>query len=167
AGGFEVRRGHQADSENAVRMNPAPWRGAAPHGVRPRNARPLRTKISASTGNDRASMAVSSSCCDAGRSFPEEETMRVPTILASLPLVMLASGPLQGQEVLTGQAAFGTWEPDAPGVRRHITPADLPPPSHADNDPEAPDFQNMAEVVPAPEGAMPQVPEGFQVEIFA
>lgn len=93
--------------------------------------------------------------------------MRVPTILASLPLVMLASGPLQGQEVLTGQAAFGTWEPDAPGVRRHITPADLPPPSHADNDPEAPDFQNMAEVVPAPEGAMPQVPEGFQVEIFA
>lgn len=93
--------------------------------------------------------------------------MRMSTILASVPLVLFASGPLQAQEVLTGEDAFGTWEPDAPGVRRHITPADLPSPSHAENDPEAPDFENMAEVVPAPEGAMPQVPEGFQVEVFA
>ena len=85
--------------------------------------------------------------------------------VASLALVL--AGPVYAQEVLTGEAAFGTWEPDAPGIRRHITPQDLPPPSHADNDPEAPDFENMAEVVPAPEGAMPQVPEGFAVEVFA
>ena len=37
-------------------------------------------------------------------------------------------------------------------------PADLPPPSLTGNDPEAPDFENMAEVVPAPEGRMPDVP---------
>lgn len=93
--------------------------------------------------------------------------MQMSALLASVPLVLFASGPLQAQDVLIGEAAFGTWEPDAPGVGRHITPADLPAPSLADNDPEAPDFENMAEVVPAPEGAMPQVPEGFQVEVFA
>lgn len=71
------------------------------------------------------------------------------------------------QEVLSGDAAFGSAEDDAPGIRRHITPGDLPPPSHHDNDPEAPDFENEATLVDAPEGAMPEVPEGFAVEVFA
>src|SRR5690554_5172872 len=93
--------------------------------------------------------------------------MRVSTFLMSLPFALAALTPASAQDVLTGEEAFGTWEPDAPGVRRHITSEDLPPPSHAENDPEAPDFENMAEVVPAPEGAMPEVPEGFQVEVFA
>lgn len=93
--------------------------------------------------------------------------MRIFTIAMSLPLILALLNPLQAQEVLTGDAAFGTWEPDTPGLRRHITPDDLPPPSLADNDPEAPDFENMATVVPRPEGAMPQVPDGFAVEIFA
>jgi glucose/arabinose dehydrogenase len=75
--------------------------------------------------------------------------------------------PVHAQEVLTGDAAFGTWQADAPGVRRHITPSDLPPPSNAENDPEAPDFENMANVVPAPEGRMPDVPKGFAVQVFA
>ena len=96
-----------------------------------------------------------------------ERHMRASTILMSLPLAFASLAPLHAQEVLTGEAAFGTWEPDAPGIRRHITPADLPPPSHAENDPEAPDFENMATVVPAPEGATPEVPEGFAVEVFA
>jgi glucose/arabinose dehydrogenase len=93
--------------------------------------------------------------------------MRASPVLMSLPIALALLTHTRGQEVRTGADAFGTWEPDAPGVRRHITPADLPPPSHAENDPEAPDFENMAEVVPAPEGAMPQVPEGFAVEVFA
>lgn len=93
--------------------------------------------------------------------------MRRLPILLTLPLAFATWTPLQAQEVLTGEAAFGTWEPDVPGLRRHITSADLPPPSLADNDPEAPDFENMAEVVPAPEGALPEVPEGFKVEVFA
>jgi glucose/arabinose dehydrogenase len=99
--------------------------------------------------------------------MPKEEQVRASTILTSLPLALVALAPLHAQEVLTGEDAFGTWEPDAPGVRRHITPADLPPPSHTENDPEAPDFENMASVVPAPEGATPEVPEGFAVEVFA
>jgi hypothetical protein len=31
-------------------------------------------------------------------------------------------------EVLKGKAAFGDWRTDKPGVRRLITPKDLPPP---------------------------------------
>lgn len=93
--------------------------------------------------------------------------MRASPLFLSLPFVLAALTPASAQDVLTGEDAFGTWEPDAPGVRRHITPEDLPPPSHAENDPEAPDFENMAKVVPAPEGAMPEVQEGFEVEVFA
>ncbi|PTM93355.1 PQQ-dependent sugar dehydrogenase [Mycoplana dimorpha] len=84
---------------------------------------------------------------------------------ASLVLALLA--PAQAQEVRTGDKAFGTWQDDAPGVARHITAADLPPPSLTENDPEAPDFENMAKVVPAPEGKMPDVPAGFTVQVFA
>jgi glucose/arabinose dehydrogenase len=85
----------------------------------------------------------------------------------TIPLALISLAPLHAQEVLTGKAAFGTWEADAPGVSRHITPADLPPPSLIENDPEAPDFENMATVVPAPDGRMPNVPKGFKVEVFA
>ncbi|MFU0507968.1 PQQ-dependent sugar dehydrogenase [Pseudaminobacter sp. NGMCC 1.201702] len=84
-----------------------------------------------------------------------------------LPLALILLAPAYAQEVRTGSDAFGTSQDDAPGVRRHITPADLPPPSNAENDPEAPDFENMADVVPAPEGKMPDVPDGFAVQVFA
>lgn len=93
--------------------------------------------------------------------------MRPLTVLMIFPLVLVLVAPLQAEEVLTGDAAFGTWETDAPGLRRHVTPADLPPPTLTENDPEAPDFENMANVVPAPEGRMPNVPEGFVVRVFA
>ena len=84
---------------------------------------------------------------------------------ASLMLVLVASA--HAQDVRTGDKAFGTWQDDAPGVGRRITAADLPPPSFADNDPEAPDFENRAKVVAAPEGKMPDVPAGFAVQVFA
>src|SRR5882724_1883139 len=63
--------------------------------------------------------------------------------------------------VLTGKNALGDFSTDAPGVRRHITVADLPAPF------ESPSAQNFARPFPRPEGAMPQVPEGFKVEMFA
>src|SRR5690606_32040290 len=72
-----------------------------------------------------------------------EDTMRTSTILSALPLSLLLLSSTAAQEVMTGEDAFGTWEPDAPGVRRLITPDDLPAPSLAENDPEAPDFENM------------------------
>ncbi|MGO4572696.1 PQQ-dependent sugar dehydrogenase [Microvirga sp. 2TAF3] len=93
--------------------------------------------------------------------------MRAAAILTSLPLAFVLLAPGHAQEVRIGAAAFGTWESDAPGVSRHIRPADLPPPSLAQNDPEAPDFENMANVVPAPEGKLPAVPQGFKVQVFA
>ena len=63
--------------------------------------------------------------------------------------------------VLTGQAAFGDWRSDAPGLRRHITVADLPAPF------ATPSAGNSPEVVERPEGATPHGPPGFQVTLFA
>jgi len=63
---------------------------------------------------------------------------------SALPFLLLA--PASAQEVLTGDAAFGTWEADAPGLRRHITPDGLPQPSHTENDPEAPDAKAFIRV---------------------
>lgn len=81
--------------------------------------------------------------------------MRASTMLISLPLAFVSLEPLHAQEVRIGAAAFGTWKDDAPGVGRLITPADLPAPSLTENDPEKPDFENMATVVSRPEGKMP------------
>ena len=66
----------------------------------------------------------------------------------------------------TGQAAFGGWQSDAPGVRYHIRPADLPTPTMTRPDPEA-SVAKPAKVVTAPAGAAPRVPDGFAVSVFA
>ncbi len=93
--------------------------------------------------------------------------MRSMMLAMCVPLALVSLASLHAQEVRTGADAFGTWEGDAPGVSRHIGPADLPPPSHDENDPEAPDFERLAKVVAAPQGTMPDVPEGFTVQVFA
>lgn len=93
--------------------------------------------------------------------------MRTSTFLTGLALALVLLAPAHTQEVRTGADAFGTSEVDAPGVRRHITPADLPPPSNAENDPEAPDYERLPTVVAAPEGTMPDVPGGFAVQVYA
>jgi len=64
-------------------------------------------------------------------------------------------------QVLTREAAMGDWTTDAPGVRRKITPADLPPPYATKS------AENSARRAPRPDGATPQVPPGFQVTLFA
>jgi glucose/arabinose dehydrogenase len=63
--------------------------------------------------------------------------------------------------VLEGKAAFGDWRADAPGVRRHISPSDLPRP-HA-----TPSSDNSGLVVAKPRAAGLKVPPGFHVEPFA
>jgi glucose/arabinose dehydrogenase len=66
----------------------------------------------------------------------------------------------QAPAALTGQAAMGDWTTDAPGVRRKLTPADLPAPyatSSADNG---------ATIVRRPAGALPRVPAGFVVDLL-
>jgi glucose/arabinose dehydrogenase len=64
-------------------------------------------------------------------------------------------------ELVTGEAAKGDWTTDAPGRRRKLTPADLPPPF------ATPSAESGAQLVPRPEGAVPRAPEGFRVELFA
>jgi glucose/arabinose dehydrogenase len=71
-----------------------------------------------------------------------------------------AQGTADGGRLLTGKAAFGDWRADAPGVRRHITPADLPPPG------ATPSVGNGASIVSRP-AAGPQVPPGFRADLLA
>lgn len=61
----------------------------------------------------------------------------------------------------SGRAAFGDYRGDGPGVRRHITTADLPPPY------ATPSADNGPDVVAPPPGARPYVPPGFRVDVFA
>jgi len=72
-----------------------------------------------------------------------------------------AGGGRQPATVLTGQAALGDWTTDAPGVRRRITVADLPPPY------ATPSVDRGAKMVPRPADAWPKAPEGFKVEQLA
>jgi glucose/arabinose dehydrogenase len=63
--------------------------------------------------------------------------------------------------VLTGKAAFGNWQSDAPGTLRLIRPEDLPKPGATASS------ANVSRVVPRPDGAMPRVPDGFKIGLFA
>jgi glucose/arabinose dehydrogenase len=78
----------------------------------------------------------------------------------------LAPALAQTADVRTGSAAYGDWRSDAPGVRRHICPSDLPAPKLG-TDTEEPDYQSRPKVVAPPQGAMPKVPSGFAVQVFA
>ena len=61
---------------------------------------------------------------------------------------------------LTGKNALGDWTTDAPGVRRHLSLADLPP-QYA-----TPSIDNGPHIVARPKGAWPKVPRGFKVEEY-
>jgi len=70
-------------------------------------------------------------------------------------------GQESGRKLLTGQAAMSDWTGDAPGVRRKITVADLPPPDANRS------ASNSPTVVSRPRGAQLQVPAGFKIEEYA
>jgi glucose/arabinose dehydrogenase len=65
------------------------------------------------------------------------------------------------EAVRTGPAAFGDWRTDAPGVRRRITPADLPAPYATRS------TANMSHQEARTEADVPKAPPGFAVEQFA
>jgi glucose/arabinose dehydrogenase len=92
-------------------------------------------------------------------------SIRAVIVVATLSIPLAGTAPAQDapldRRVLTGQAAFGDWRADAPGVWRHITPADLPPPG------ASPSASNFPRTVARPAGAVPQAPAGFKVELFA
>jgi glucose/arabinose dehydrogenase len=58
-------------------------------------------------------------------------------------------------------ASPGDFSADAPGVRRHLTFADLPAPF------ATPSARNGPDVVDRPDAAWPRVPAGFTVDLFA
>jgi glucose/arabinose dehydrogenase len=69
--------------------------------------------------------------------------------------------PAPTNVILTGKAAMGDWTSDAPGVKRKITAADLPPPNESES------VNNSPKSVDRPPGAWPLVPPGFKVNEFA
>jgi glucose/arabinose dehydrogenase len=77
------------------------------------------------------------------------------TIVATLCVAALSGDRAFGQ-VLKGEAAYGGWHDDRPELRRLLTPQDLPPIERL--------TYGLAQVVPIPTGARPQVPDGFSVE---
>jgi glucose/arabinose dehydrogenase len=83
--------------------------------------------------------------------------------LGSLVLMFLlgAAPALADEAVRTGAAAFGDWRTDAPGVRRLITPADLPAPYATRSS------ANMSEREARTEADVPKAPPGFTVDLFA
>lgn len=84
------------------------------------------------------------------------------TIVSAFSLLAMLTGVAAAQPaMLEGKAAFGDWRADKPGIQRLIKPQDLPPPG------ATPSSASGSEVVPRPAGAMPQVPSGFKIELFA
>jgi glucose/arabinose dehydrogenase len=62
---------------------------------------------------------------------------------------------------LTGQEAFTDFTKESPGVRRHLTVADLPGPKPEES------VDNGPEVVARPSTSWPIAPKGFKVELYA
>jgi glucose/arabinose dehydrogenase len=78
-------------------------------------------------------------------------------VLAADPPVKAATD----QPVLTGQAAFTDAFHESPGIRRHLTWADLPAPAPNES------VDNGPTLVPRPANAWPIAPRGFKVDLYA
>jgi glucose/arabinose dehydrogenase len=91
--------------------------------------------------------------------------MRALTFSTFVSLTLAASlATAQSAQVRTGTAALAGWTVDAPGVGRHIKPSDLPSPVATEPEKSS---GSPVKIVPRPEGALPKVPEGFSVQVFA
>jgi glucose/arabinose dehydrogenase len=75
--------------------------------------------------------------------------------------LLLVTATALADPVRTGDAAFGDWRTDAPGVARHITQAALPPPFASQSSAESPSIAER------PAKASPLVPPGFEVTLYA
>ena len=81
-------------------------------------------------------------------------------LLASTGTVGVA-GAEDKAPILKGEAAFGDWHADRPGVRRLIEASDLPEPLVTQSASNGPDKVAM------PDGARPALPPGFSAEMIA
>jgi glucose/arabinose dehydrogenase len=65
------------------------------------------------------------------------------------------------EQILKGQAAYGDWHHDHPGVRRLLTPSDMPEPYATRS------ASNPPSVIDPPRNAVPRVPPGYAIQRFA
>jgi hypothetical protein len=81
----------------------------------------------------------------------------------ALGIALLPATSLRAQDakLLTGRAAMGDWTSDAPGMRRKIDVASLPPPNNTRSAGNGPD------IVAQPDAAQLQVRPGFKIEEYA
>ena len=84
----------------------------------------------------------------------------VPIAVAFVALLGTALAARAADTVLEGKDAFGDYQRDAPGVLHKITVGDLPQPFASQSS------RNFPQLAPR-NGAMPKVPAGFSVSIFA
>jgi glucose/arabinose dehydrogenase len=88
-------------------------------------------------------------------------TVHFPALtLAALAAPGAAAQHAAQHSVLTGQAAFTDAAHEAPGIRRHLTVADLPEPAPEQS------VDNGPNIVPRPDNAWPIAPQGFKVELY-
>ncbi|MBR0753666.1 sorbosone dehydrogenase family protein [Bradyrhizobium jicamae] len=89
----------------------------------------------------------------------------MPNKLVSLVLTIavssIATTALRADPVLKGSDAFGDWQRDKPGTVRLIRPEDLPKPGATASS------SNPSRVTARPASAIPQVPAGFKIDLFA
>jgi glucose/arabinose dehydrogenase len=86
---------------------------------------------------------------------------RVLVVATALLPVALGVGDARAQKVLTGSAAYGDWRRDEPGLRRLITPRDLPAPFASRS------ATNFGSIAKRPANARLKAPPGFAVRLFA
>jgi glucose/arabinose dehydrogenase len=92
--------------------------------------------------------------------------VRTQLAIAALVATVLGNGSLpralaEDRPLATGPAAYGDWRSDAPGVRRKITPADLPAPMASRP------AVNPSRIIPRPAAGALRAPPGFSVSLFA
>jgi glucose/arabinose dehydrogenase len=74
--------------------------------------------------------------------------------------LLQAAGKIDAKSLLTGQSAYADAKSLKPGTFHKLTAADLPKPY------ESKSAQNFPKIAPRPDGAMPQAPAGFKVELY-
>ena len=81
--------------------------------------------------------------------------------IGAIGVCLFAATALAADDVRIGPAAYGDWRTDAPGVRRLITPADMPPPDATGS------VANPSRRAPRTPAVAPRAPPGFSVDLFA
>jgi len=85
----------------------------------------------------------------------------IPAVVSMLGAFAVLHSAFAQSSVREGKNAFGGWQLDKPGTIRLIRPQDLPEPRATRS------AASVSRVVPRPRGAVPKVPAGFKIELFA